>query len=165
MRSPSDRDTGADAVFRDADAGDFEAILGLYGQLNPDDDTSPTTALHAVFDSILSREGLRLLVLELDGTVVATTYLNIVPNLTRGGSPYALIENVVVSESLRGRGVGKTLMANALDAAWEAGCYKVMLLTGSKQESTHAFYRACGFSGDDKAAYVIRPAPSSTGAP
>jgi GNAT superfamily N-acetyltransferase len=150
MRSPSDRDTGADAVFRDADAGDFEAILGLYGQLNPDDDTSPTTALHAVFDSILSREGLRLLVLELDGTVVATTYL---------------IENVVVSESLRGRGVGKTLMANALDAAWEAGCYKVMLLTGSKQESTHAFYRACGFSGDDKAAYVIRPASSSTGAP
>jgi GNAT superfamily N-acetyltransferase len=150
-------------VIRDVQAGDFEAILRLYGQLNPDDDATPTSALHSVFDTVLSREGLRLLVLELGGTVVATTYLNIVPNLTRGGSPYALIENVVVDESLRGHGYGKALMAHTLDAAWASGCYKVMLLTGSRRESTHAFYRACGFSANDKTAYVTRPTSGHTG--
>ena len=39
----------------------------------------------------------------------------------------------------------------------EAGCYKVMLMTGSKRASTHAFYRACGFVADDKTGLVARP--------
>ena len=43
--------------------------------------------------------------------VVATTYLNIIPNLTRSASPYAVIENVVVDETLRGTGLGKQIMA------------------------------------------------------
>jgi RimJ/RimL family protein N-acetyltransferase/N-acetylglutamate synthase-like GNAT family acetyltransferase len=147
-----------DAQFREASPGDFDAIFRIYCQLNADDPTSPRAGLREVFDHILVSDGLRLLVLELDGVIVATTYLNVIPNLTRGGRPYAVIENVVVDESLRGRGVGKTLMAHTLDAAWAAGCYKAMLLTGSKQESTHAFYRSCGFAGDDKTAYVARPA-------
>ena len=41
--------------------------------------------------------------------------------------------------------------------AWKEGCYKAMLQTGSKQESTHAFYRACGFRADEKTGYVARP--------
>jgi RimJ/RimL family protein N-acetyltransferase len=154
--------TGID--FRDACATDFAAILTLYAQLNPEDSPDPTTELRRVYDRIMTIDGLRLFVLEIDGTVIATTYLNIIPNLTRGGSPYALIENVVVAEALRGHGYGKALMAHTLDAAWAAGCYKVMLLTGSKQESTHAFYRACGFSDNDKAAYVARPSASFMGA-
>jgi GNAT superfamily N-acetyltransferase len=98
---------------------------------------------------------LRLFVLELDGRVVATTYLNVIPNLTRDTAPYAVIENVVVDAELRGSGLGKRIMAGTLQAAMDAGCYKVMLMTGSKRESTHAFYRACGFDPDEKTAYVV----------
>ena len=43
------------------------------------------------------------------------------------------------------------------EAAWKAGCYKVMLLTGSKTPSTHAYYRACGFDPTAKQAYLARP--------
>jgi GNAT superfamily N-acetyltransferase len=68
-----------------------------------------------------------------------------------------VIENVVVDEPLRGRGIGKQIIAATLQAAWDAGCYKAMLLTGSKRESTHGFYRACGFNGDEKSAYIARP--------
>ncbi len=89
--------------------------------------------------------------------MVATTYLNVIPNMTRSASPYAVIENVVVDEGLRGTGLGKQIMAATLDAAWQAGCYKVMLQTGSRTSATHAFYRACGFSGDEKTAYLARP--------
>jgi GNAT superfamily N-acetyltransferase len=151
------------SVFRDAVVDDFEGLLVLYGQLNPDDDASPTAALRAGFESILQREGLRLLVLEADGVVVATTYLNVIPNLTRGGSPYAVIENVVVDRDKRGRGLGKRLMAETLSAAWSSGCYKAMLHTGSNTESTHAFYRSCGFSPHDKTAYVARPIAGAAG--
>lgn len=89
--------------------------------------------------------------------VAATTYLNIIPNLTRSASPYAVIENVVVEKSLRGTGLGKRIMTSTLEAAWAAGCYKVMLMTGSSNPATHAFYRACGFSPDAKTAYLARP--------
>lgn len=89
--------------------------------------------------------------------MAATTYVNIIPNLTRSASPYAVIENVVVDETLRGTGLGKQIMAASLQKAWDAGCYKAMLLTGSRTPSTHAFYRACGFSGDAKTAYLARP--------
>jgi len=57
----------------------------------------------------------------------------------------------------RGAGLGKRVIAGTLSAAWDAGCYKVMLSTGSRNPATHGFYRACGFSGDDKTAYVARP--------
>jgi len=50
---------------------------------------------------------LHLFVLEVNCSIVATTYLNVIPNITRSTSPYALIENVVVEESLRGTGLGK----------------------------------------------------------
>ena len=98
-----------------------------------------------------------LLLLEVDGVPVATTYLNVIPNLTRGAAPYAVIENVVVARDRRGQGLGRRIMTATLEAAWSAGCYKAMLLTGSKTPATHAYYRACGFDPDAKQAYLARP--------
>ncbi|MFC4137176.1 MULTISPECIES: GNAT family N-acetyltransferase [unclassified Microbacterium] len=142
---------------RAARADDFDAIIGLYRQLQPNDPVLSYGEDRVVFASILSAPWLTLFVLEVDGVVVATTYLNVVLNMTRSASPYAVIENVVVDEGHRGTGLGKLIMAATLDAAWAAGCYKAMLLTGSKSPSTHAFYRACGFSPDEKTAYLARP--------
>lgn len=68
-----------------------------------------------------------------------------------------MIENVVVDETLRGTGLGKQIMAATLQAAWDRGCYKAMLMTGSKTPATHSFYRSCGFSPDAKTAYLARP--------
>jgi len=138
-------------------SSDYDAIRNLYRQLQPHDPVLDDGSDRAVFDRILATEGLSLFVLEVDGQVVATTYLNVIPNMTRSASPYAVIENVVVDESLRSTGLGKRVMAGTLDAAWAAGCYKAMLQTGSRKESTHAFYRACGFSSGEKTAYLARP--------
>ena len=44
-----------------------------------------------------------------------------------------------------------------LNIAWSEGCYKAMLQTGSRKAATHAFYRSCGFSADEKKGYVARP--------
>lgn len=144
-------------MFREAGTDDLEEILRLYRQLHPADPELQDGSDVAAFEQILGSPGLRLFVLELDGVVVATTYLNVIPNITRSASPYAVIENVVVEESLRGTGLGKKITASTLEAAWAAGCYKAMLMTGSRSPGTHAFYRACGFSPDAKTAYLARP--------
>ena len=145
------------AVFRKAGPDDFQDILRLYRQLQPKDPVLHDGSDAAAFAQILGSPGLHLFVLEIDGAVVATTYLNVIPNLTRSASPYAVIENVVVEETLRGTGLGKQVMADTLQAAWDAGCYKAMLQTGSRTPATHAFYKACGFSPDAKKAYLARP--------
>jgi GNAT superfamily N-acetyltransferase len=144
-------------VFREAGPGDFDEVLRLCRQLHPEDPVPGDGSDAAVFARILGSPGLHLFVLETDGAVVATTYLNVIPNLTRSASPYAVIENVVVDETRRGTGLGKQIMACTLRAAWDAGCYKAMLMTGSRTPATHAFYRACGFSPDAKTAYLARP--------
>jgi N-acetylglutamate synthase-like GNAT family acetyltransferase len=144
-------------VIREAGRDDFEAIMRLYRQLHSRDPILKDGSDRAVFDVILQTSGLTLLVLEAEGDVVATTYLNIIPNITRSASPYAVIENVVVDERLRGTGLGKKIMAATLQTAWDAGCYKAMLLTGSKTAATHAFYRSSGFSPDAKTAYLAKP--------
>ena len=144
-------------MFREARPSDFEDVMHLCRQLHPEDPVLQDGSDAATFEQILRSPGLSLFVLELDGVVVATTYLNVIPNITRAASPYAVIENVVVEEKLRGGGLGKQIMAGTLRAAWEAGCYKAMLMTGSRSPATHSFYRACGFSPDAKTAYVARP--------
>ncbi|MEM7018482.1 MAG: GNAT family N-acetyltransferase [Pseudomonadota bacterium] len=142
---------------REAQPNDFDGVMRLYRQLQPRDPVLTNGADKKVFQAILQNPDLYLFVLIKTDLVVATTYLNIIPNITRSASPYAVIENVVTDEALRGTGVGKQLMQYTLQFAWDEGCYKVMLQTGSKQESTHGFYRACGFSGDEKKGYLARP--------
>ena len=145
------------AVFRAAQRDDLPGVLRLLGQLHRDEPAPALAEAEAVFGAISATPGLTLFVLERNGAIVATTYLNVIPNLTRGLSPYAVIENVVVDEAQRGTGLGKRIMANTLQTAWDAGCYKAMLETGSRTPATHAFYRACGFSPDEKTGYVAHP--------
>ena len=143
-------------MIREARSDDFDAVMRLYRQLQADDPVLTDGSDRLTFDRILGTPGLTLFVLEQGDRVVATTYLNVIPNISRRASPYAVIENVVVEEELRGTGLGKQIMSGTLDAAWAAGCYKAMLMTGSKDESTHAFYRSCGFSPHEKTAYLAR---------
>ena len=63
--------------------------------------------LGGVFATISTQPGIEVLVLEVDGEVVATTHLNVISNLTRSLRPCAVVENVVVDEARRGEGLGK----------------------------------------------------------
>ena len=145
-------------MIREARAEDFGRLSELHAQLHHDDLEPEHGEDRAVFDEIRRSESLHLFLLEDDdANVQATCYLNIIPNMTRGASPYGIIENVVTEEKLRGKGLGKKIIRHALQFAWDRRCYKVMLQTGSKRASTHNFYKSCGFRGDEKFGFVARP--------
>lgn len=144
-----------------AGAGDYDAVMQLYAELHAHDLPLPHERGQTVWQHILSADNLHLFLLWQQQQALASTYLNIIPNLTRGGAPYAVIENVVTAATHRGQGIGQLIMQHTLDAAWQAGCYKVMLLTGSSNPATHGFYRRCGFDGDTKHGYIARPADIS----
>lgn len=144
-------------LIREATVGDIKNIRRLYAQLNPDDPEVTDGRDLATLATIENSKWLLLFVGLIHDRIVATCYLNVIPNLSRDASPYGLIENVVVDLEFRNEGYGKEIMRHALDRAWKLGCYKVMLQTGSKRESTHKFYESCGFSADDKLAFVAYP--------
>jgi GNAT superfamily N-acetyltransferase len=139
---------------------DLPALVALYAELHPADEPAPPERLAAVLQEIVASRHFELALAEQGGRAVGTCYLNVVPNLSRGAAPYGVIENVVVTQAVRGTGVGKAVVRFALARAWARGCYKVMLQTGSRSPATHGFYRACGFSQTEKLAFLARPEPS-----
>ena len=46
------------------------------------------------------------------------------------------------------------LLRRAAELARESGCYKVMLLTGRRDDATLNFYRGAGFNSEDKTAFI-----------
>jgi N-acetylglutamate synthase-like GNAT family acetyltransferase len=134
------------AFIRKAKKNDLQAVLALYKQLHPEDLRSPPDSeLKRIWSSMSSNPVLHCYVAERQGKIVATGTLAVLPNLTRGGRPYGLIENVVTDKGFLRRGVGKELLKHIL---WEAecrGCYKVMVLTDVHREGIVEFYKAVGF--------------------
>jgi GNAT superfamily N-acetyltransferase len=129
--------------------------MTLYRQLQPDDPMVEELKRKPVFESIIEFESNSLIIAEINNSVVSSCYLNIIPNLTRNLRPYAVIENVITDQNYRNRGIGKAIMQYAINKSWEAGCYKVMLMTGRKEESTLAFYKSCGLESGLKTAFII----------
>jgi ribosomal protein S18 acetylase RimI-like enzyme len=132
---------------RGARPEDVDALLELYAQLGDARGAAPaaSSAAHALIGQILADESRHLLVAVLDERVLGTMDLLVVPNLTHEGRPWAIVENVVVSEAVRGRGVGRALMQRLIELARAAGCYKVQLISGKHRTEAHAFYRSLGF--------------------
>ncbi len=133
---------------REAVPADLDALMGLYEQLTgPREEPAPEPRPDAgeVIAQIIGDPARSLLVAELDGRVVGTVDVLIAPNLTHDAQPWALVENVVVAEGARRRGVGRALMLRAIELAREARCYKVNLISGNERTGAHDFYRSLGF--------------------
>ena len=134
-----------DLKIRLAGPRDVEPLLDLYEFLSSDAERCPIDLARANLRKISNYTGSAVFLGEVGVACVATCTLIIVPNLTRGGTPYGLIENVVTHEDYRDNGYGKRILADAVDHAWENGCYKVMLSTGSSKPDVLSFYESAGF--------------------
>jgi len=142
-------------LVREATYEDHDVVIELMQHLNPDDPVLTDSISRGMFAEILESKNFTIMVAVKSTTIVGTCYLNVIPNLTRGALPYAIIENVVTHPEFRRQGIGKALISNALNLAKSAGCYKVMLLTGG-DISVQKFYEKCGMQSGSKTAFVKR---------
>lgn len=143
-------------VIRLARYEELKEIVKLYKQLQPNDsDVSDNSELKEIWDSIYKDPNLYYIVVEVDGKIVSSCNIAIIKNLTRNLRPYGLIENVVTDLNYRKRGYATKALNFALDIARKNSCYKVMLLTGSKNEETLRFYETVGFERGVKTGFVI----------
>lgn len=106
------------------------------------------------FKSLLNNPNDHILVVENNGDIISSCTCIIIPNLTHNQRPYAFIENVITDVNYRHLGYASQCLNYAYHIALKENCYKMMLMTGSKKESTLHFYEKNGYNRHDKTAFI-----------
>lgn len=134
-----------DLEIRGATSDDLSAVLRLLSQMHDQPATPQAHGLEDTFLGILASPS-RVLLLAVQGDLaVGTLDLFIVANLTRGGRPWAGIENLVVDAGRRRQEIGSALIDVAVDLARELDCYKLQLVSHERRGAAHDLYRRAGF--------------------
>lgn len=141
-------------MVREANKDDLEAVLELYLFLHDDSIPEHDDHLAKTWNQIMDDPNHHIIVNEVDGKIVSSCVCVIIPNLTHNVRPYAFVENVVTHIDYRCRGLAGECLAYAKQIAEKENCYKMMLLTGSKRESTLRFYQNAGYNSNDKTAFI-----------
>ena len=98
-----------------------------------------------IFEQIESDPGHKLIVAKVDGTIVGSADMVIVPNLSHRGLSWAVMENVIVEEKMRRKGIAGAMVQYLVDLARESGCYKIGLSSSKERPAAHSFYESLGF--------------------
>jgi ribosomal protein S18 acetylase RimI-like enzyme len=99
------------------------------------------------FQTMLSDPNTQILVAESDNKLVGVLSLNI-RNSFLHSSKSALIDEMIVTEEFRGKGVGKRLINAAIDQSTQLGCCELEVSTQHDNTDAIEFYHRLGF--DDR---------------
>lgn len=135
---------------REIKINELNKLLELYTHLHELGVPEHSENLEKTWNTICNDENHHIIVSEIEGKIVSSCVCVIIPNLTRN----AFIENVVTHTDYRGKGYATACLNYAKELAQKADCYKMMLLTGSKNEGTLNFYKKAGYNSEDKTAFI-----------
>jgi len=139
---------------RETNSQDLIGLLELYMQLHDNSMPEQNEKLRLLWQRILEDKDHHIIVGIENNKIIASCVLIIIPNLTHNQRPYALIENVITEEQFRNKGFATQLLNHVKEIAIKEDCYKIMLMTGSKKESTLSFYEKAGYNRVDKTAFI-----------
>ncbi|MFJ2744937.1 GNAT family N-acetyltransferase [Streptomyces sp. NPDC087440] len=136
-------------ILRTATRADLPAVLALVVHENATVDPSTVVvddAYEQAFRDLDADPRNELLVLEgEDGLVLGCLQATYIPGLGRHGQERALFEAVRVRADRRGEGLGRELLARAVDRAKARGCTLVQLTSNKARTRAHGFYASLGF--------------------
>ena len=122
----------------DFSAQALDAINGLLPQLSPSAVALDESDLRNIVDSESTK-----LFLAIDEDGVFGMLSLVLFRISTGRK--AWVEDVVVDEKARGRGVGKLLTEHAIQVAREHGAHSVDLTSRPSREAANALYQRVGF--------------------
>jgi GNAT superfamily N-acetyltransferase len=135
-----------DVEIRDAADADLPGILRVLADSGIDGGHSFTVEeARAHLARIRAWPNFRLLAAVADGEIVGTYSLLIMDKLGKRGTPAGVVEDVAVAPARQGQGIGRAMMAHAIEACRAAGCYKLALSSNVTREDAHRFYESLGF--------------------
>ncbi|WP_455716017.1 GNAT family N-acetyltransferase [Anaerosporobacter sp.] len=141
-------------MIREINNEDYDGLMKLYMQLHDNPMPEQSEDIKELWKKILNDKDHHIIVAEEDGKIVSSCVCVIIPNLTHNQQPYAFVENVITDISYRKKGLATKCLNYAKKIAMKENCYKLMLMTGSKSESTLKFYEEAGYNSKDKTVFI-----------
>ncbi|MCL2634862.1 MAG: GNAT family N-acetyltransferase [Oscillospiraceae bacterium] len=142
---------------RTATKADIPQLIELYKELIHEEPPIDLDTAAGVLNKAESNDIVYFVAVDTDSErIAATSYIAIIPNMTRRCSPIGFIENVVTAADYRRMGIGRRLFDVIIDYAKERGCYKVTLSSGNARKEAHDFYKSLGFDGESKKTFEMR---------
>jgi ribosomal protein S18 acetylase RimI-like enzyme len=120
-----------------------DEVTGALSRLVPQLSTTAAPPDMATVQRIVGSQATTLLAARLDGRIVGFLALVMFPIPT---GFRAWIEDVIVDEAARGRGIGEALTKKALELAEAAGARTVDLTTRPHREAAGRLYERVGFA-------------------
>ncbi|MBI2749785.1 MAG: GNAT family N-acetyltransferase [Burkholderiales bacterium] len=138
-------------LIRKANPSDAQRIAELYQQLvnNPAVSVQPERIAQVSTD-----RNAALFVCEYRGQVHACASVSLCADVMFGAQPFAVVENVIVSDEVRHRGLGTALLRHIEAFCLDHDCSKIMLLSSNQRDQAHRFFEGAGFSGSTKRGFV-----------
>ena len=129
-----------------------DELVRAFGRLLPQLSRSAVALDAAAIEALVAWPGNTLLVARVDGEIVGSLTLVIFPIPT---GTRAWIEDVVVDEEARGRGVGATLTMEAVRLARANGARTVDLTSRPARAAANRLYERLGFALRDSKVYRL----------
>jgi len=143
--------------FRIGNRNDLTGILELYKQLgNSNGSLFTVNEANKIWDNNIENNNIKYFIAEEENKILGSLYISIIPNLSNNGKSIGFIENIIIDEKYRNKGIGKKLMEMAIEYAKENNCYKITLQSGIKRTEAYKFYEKIGFNGGSKRAFELR---------
>lgn len=141
------------------DARAVAALAREFADANPSASASAGSDLARATEaaeSVIANGGVEVLVAESDGGVGGVLTMVDMPSLVHGGRVSTFIDLLVVSNGVRRRGVGTTLVQVALERARARGAYKVSLYFHDRNDPARQLYASMGLrpTGEAHAMYL-----------
>jgi len=119
-------------------------ILELYKELSEYENKIATS--EEVFDMMDSDKNYYLLVAKENDKIIGTVLGIVCYSIPLVGTPFMVVEDVVVKEEFRQKGVGKMLFEEIDKIAKMNNCGYTILVSGEKREIAHKFYEKQGYA-------------------
>ncbi len=131
--------------------GDLADLAQLYQQLLPNDIS--IARMRAAFERNRNNENHLILAAKLDNKLVGTLLAVVCEMLFGQCKSFMVIEDVIVDEGQRRKGIGTALMQFAEEYARSRNCTYIMLITDADRLGSQEFYRSLGYATEEYKAF------------
>lgn len=129
---------------RAEDIAELARLLGVLLSQEAEFEANPEVQQRGLEQIIRNPEVGHILLARSDGKIIGMVNLLYTVS-TALGERVAILEDMVVLPEARGRGVGSSLIENAIELAKKSGCRRITVLSDEDNASAHRFYQRHGF--------------------
>lgn len=136
---------------RNLQQNDLENLIPLYKEFWDED--SDLLKMKETYKQIVKDPNHIILTAVEKGILIGTISGIVCRSLYGDCSPFLVIEDFIITEKYRGKGIGKKLLSAIEEAGKVKGCNQAILVTETNRKDAQRFYESCGFPAGKNVGY------------